>query len=288
MVEREAFAAGLEFLHRPVLPLVGIVQFLYLTGDFATVDEVIAELPDEIETGYARYAHAAADLAPYADLLQPLEALKGGKRPEEQVVDGEGNPVDAMTAAIALVSQRVLTRELEQINSLLCGPCGCILCCVGPEASMVQSYFEIPLQAGEVDFFRLEQIDTPVSRAHLVGDEPPLQTAGGDFFDRPDPVLIHWQSGWSLILPRASRCPNLEASGRCLVYPDRPEVCRRPQIFPYVVEPVRGEERGATVLRLRQSLLAVLDCPYVRLLQDEIAAYAAACELEMVFRHNKG
>ena len=38
---------------------------------------------------------------------------------------------------------------------------------------------------------------------------------------------------------------------------------------------------------LRQSLLAVVDCPYVRQLQEEIAAYAAACELEMVFRHNK-
>ena len=28
-------------MHRPVLPLVGIVQFLYLTGDFATIDEAI-------------------------------------------------------------------------------------------------------------------------------------------------------------------------------------------------------------------------------------------------------
>jgi Fe-S-cluster containining protein len=287
MVEREAFAAGLEVLHRPVLPLVGIVQFLYMTGDFATVDEVIAELPDEIETGYARYAQAAADLAPYADLLQPLEALKAGKRPEEKVVDDEGNPVDAMTAAIALVTQRVLTRELEQINSLLCGPCGCTLCCVGPDASMAQSYFEIPLQAHEADFFSLELIDTPVSRKHLVSDEPPLQIAGGAFFDRPNPALIHWQQGWSLILPRASRCPNLEGSGRCLVYPDRPEVCRRPQIFSYVVEPLREEESGEPILRLRQSLLAVVDCPYVRLFQNEIAAYAAACELEMIFRHNK-
>ena len=38
---------------------------------------------------------------------------------------------------------------------------------------------------------------------------------------------------------------------------------------------------------IRRSLLAVLDCPYVRLLQDEIATFAAASELDLVFRHNK-
>jgi Fe-S-cluster containining protein len=150
---------------------------------------------------------------------------------------------------------------------------------------MAQTYFEIPLQSGEGDFFPLERIDTEASRTHRVDEEPPLQVGGRDFFDQSDPMLIHWQRGWSLILPQESRCPNLETSGRCRIYPDRPEVCRRPQIFPYVVEPV--ERDGESVLRLRQALLAVVDCPYVRLLQDEIAAYAAACELEMIFRHNK-
>ena len=286
-MERESLAAGRALLHRPVLPLVAIVQFLYMTGDFATVEAVIAELPAEIETGYCRYDDAAADLAPYSDLLRPLEALKAGQPPQESVVDGEGNAVDAMTAVVALVAQRVLTRELERINSLLCGPCGCTLCCVGPEASMAQCYFEIPLQAGEDRFFPLARIDSPASRGHRVDDEPPLQVGGQDFFAHPHPVLIHWQQGWSLIMPRLSRCPNLQDSGRCLVYPDRPEVCRRPQIFAYVVEPVPAEGAGKPVFRLRQTLLAVVDCPYVQLLQDEIAAYAAACELEMIFRHNK-
>ena len=119
-----------------------------------------------------------------------------------------------------------------------------------------------------------------------VEDLPPLQIDGQDFYHRCDMVLIHWRRGWSLILPQESRCPNLEDSGRCLVYPDRPDVCRRPQIFPYVLEPV--EHRGQPAFRLRQSLLGVIDCPYVQQLQDEIAAFAAACELEMVFRHNKG
>jgi Fe-S-cluster containining protein len=285
MINKVLFQAGLDLLHKPVLPLVGIVQFLYLTGDFATVEEIIAQLPETIETSYATYEDAAAYLAPYAGLMRPFVDLKAGKNPAQQVVTSEGEPVDAMTAVTALVSQQILTQELEQINSLLCAPCQCTLCCVGPDAAMAQAYFEIPLQPGETDFFPLERIDSTESRAHRIDDEPPLQVAGYDFFNRPDPVLIHWQRGWSLILPRESKCPNLEALGRCRVYPDRPLVCRRPQIFPYMLEPVAQE--GQLVFRLRQSLLAVVDCPYVRLLQDEIAAYGAACELEMIFRHNK-
>jgi Fe-S-cluster containining protein len=285
MINKELCQAGLDILHKPVLPLVGIVQFLYLTGDFATIEEIIAQLPETIETSYATYEDAAVLLAPYAALLQPFVDLKAGKGPEQRVVTSAGEPVDAMTAVTALVAQQVLTQELELINSRLCAPCQCTLCCVGPDADMAQAYFEIPLQPGEADFFPLERIDSTESQMHRVDDEQPLQVAGRDFFDGPDPLLIHWQHGWSLILPRESRCPNLENLGRCRVYPDRPQVCRRPQIFPYVLESVAQE--GQSVLRLRQALLAVVDCPYVRLLQDEIATYGAACELEMIFRHNK-
>ncbi len=272
-------------MHRPVLPLVTMVQFFLLTGDFDSVEEVIAQLPENIETGYAVYEQAAVDLAPYATLLHPLIDLKAGRVPEERVVTSEGEPVDAMTATSVLVAQQVLTRELEQINSLLCAPCNCTLCCVGPDAAMEQDFFEIPLQPYEADFFPLERIDTEASRMHRADDEPSLQVGGRDFYQRTDPVLIHWHHGWSQILPKASRCPNLESSGRCRVYPNRPLVCRRPQIFPYVVEP--SEQDGQPVLRIRQALLGVIDCPYVQLLKDEIAAYAAACELEMIFRHNK-
>jgi Fe-S-cluster containining protein len=285
MVEKEAFAAGIGLLREPVLPLVSIVQFLYLTGDFAAVDEVISQLPGDIETGSALYPDATALLAPYVDLLQPLAELKAGRPLQELVVDVAGAPVDAMTATVALVAQNVLTRELERINSLLCAPCNCTLCCVGPDADMAQEYFEIPLQPGETDLFALERIDDEATRSQSIDREPPLQLAGRDFFDRPDPALIHWQSGWSMILPRGGRCPGLEGSGRCLVYSDRPQVCRRPQIFPYVVEPV--EAQGQPALRLRQALLAVADCPYVQALKDEINAYAAASELEMIFRRNK-
>lgn len=285
MIEKVALTEGLALLHQPVLPLVGIVQFIYLTGDFASVQEVIAELPEEIETGYTCYRDPAGALAPYLDLLEPLTALKAGTPPSEQVIDADGQPVDAMTATGVLVAQRILTRELERINSLLCGPCGCTLCCVGPEPGMAQRYFEIPLRVEETGLFPIGRVDSPESRAQRIDHEPPLQADGRDFFDRSEPVLIRWRPGWSLVLPKESLCPNLEEGGRCRVYPDRPQVCRRPQIFSYVVEPV--EEAEPSVFRLRQTLLAVVDCPYVQLLQDEIAAYAAACELELLFRRNK-
>ncbi|MGD9949466.1 MAG: YkgJ family cysteine cluster protein [Desulfobulbus sp.] len=285
MVDKDALQKGMALLAEPVLPLVAMVQFLYLTGDFATVDEVISQMPPDIETGYASYAAPVSALQPFADLLQPLVAFKAGQAPEETVVDVDNNPVDVMTATAALVAQNILTRELELINSLLCAPCGCRLCCVGPGAEMRHAYFEIPLQPGEAGHFPLERIDTPASRAARIEDEPPLQVGERDFYQRLDPVLVQWQAGWSLVMPTESQCPHLEQSGRCRIYPDRPQVCRRPQIFPYMLEPIEDGER--TVFRLRQSLLAVVDCPYVRLLKEEISTYAAACELEMIFRQNK-
>lgn len=291
MIKKERLSDGLALLHQPVLPLVGIVQFIYLTGNFASVQEVVAELPSPIETAYNCYHDPVGALVPYLDLLEPLVALKAGippREPREQVIDTNDLPVDAMTATTALVAQRIMSRELERINSLLCGPCGCTLCCIGPTAEMGQSYFEIPLQAEETGLFPVGRIDSPESRILRIDHEPPLQADGRDFFDQATPVLIRWQPGWSLVLPKGSRCPNLVAAGSCRVYSERPQVCRCPQIFPYIIEPVEPVvDVKPLSFRLRQTLLAVVDCPYVRLLQDEISAYAAACELLMLFRHNK-
>ena len=291
MIDKAMLAAGIGALRQPVLPLVSMVEFLYLTGDFAAPTEVIAELPDEIETGYALYRESALILAGYLDLLQPLVDLKAGISPQATVTDTEGHPVDAMTAATALVAQAVLSRELEAINSVLCAPCGCTLCCVGPTMVMDQCYFEIPLAEAETGLFAVEQVDTGLSRPVLlddVDDVLALRQEGRDFYDRDTPMVLRWGQGEaSLILPRATACPNLAGSGRCRVYADRPQVCRRPQIFAYVLEPVDGPAVDHPAFRLRQSLLAVVDCPYVELLRDEIAAYAAACELELVLRRNK-
>ena len=57
----------------------------------------------------------------------------------------------AFEAVDGWIGQAVLRRELEEINSLLCGPCRCNLCCVGPEADMRQSFFEIPLSPAEIE-----------------------------------------------------------------------------------------------------------------------------------------
>ena len=164
MINRDRFAQGLQALRKPVLPLVSIVQFLYLTGDFATPQEIVAQMPVDIETGYTVYQDAASDLAPYLDLLAPFAALKAGKPMQQLVIDSAGNPLDPTTATSALVAQSILSRELERINSLLCAPCHCTLCCVGPDVSMSQAYFEIPLGDDEVGSFALEQVDNAGSR----------------------------------------------------------------------------------------------------------------------------
>lgn len=287
MVHKEALQQGAALLARPVLPLVQMVEFFLLTGDFTDVNEVIDQMPADITTDWATYTDPAVALRPYADLLQPLLAVKNGEPPAQlalEVVNGHGGVLDPWTAATVLVAQQVLTRELEKINSLLCAPCGCTLCCVGPTTGMYQSFFEIPLAEDEVDRFALTCVDTKDSRTLASNDEPSLVVDGRSFDERPDPLLIHWKSGWSLILPRASRCPHLDASGRCLTYTTRPSVCRRPQIFAYMVEKVTSPPPQ---YRVRQSLLAVVDCPYVQELREEISAYAAACELNMIFRENK-
>lgn len=285
MIDKDVLALGQELLRRPLLPLASMVHCLYLTGDFATPAEVIDQLPPDIETHHAFYPDGALDLRPYAELFAPLAAYKAGQPPVARIVDTEGQPLDALTAAAALADQQVLTRELERINSLLCAPCACTLCCVGPDAIMHQAYFEIPLAEAEVERFAIERIDNAASRAHRADADNPLLIDDRSFYERKEPILIHWQHGWSLILPRGASCPNLAPDGRCRIYLDRPEVCRRPQIFPYVLEPL--PDNNGPGWRTRRSLLAVLDCPYVRLLQDEIAAFAAASELDLVFRHNK-
>lgn len=287
-MNKETFTTGIKLLQQPALPLISMVQFLYLTGEFETVEEVVAELPEPIETAYTLYERPQQLLAPFLKGLQPLQQLKSGQATFDNVVSPQGDPVDQMTAASAIVAQQVLTLELEAINSALCAPCGCTLCCVGPEPGMEQHFFEIPLDEHEIPLFPVPRIDTDDSRQHCSMDDQPLLVRGKPFYTGQETSLVHWQDGWSLILPTASSCTNLEgSSGHCLVYADRPQVCRRPQIFPYVLELISIRNHHQPRYRLRHSLLGVVDCPYVSLLKDEIAAYAAACELEMIFKKNK-
>lgn len=286
-MNKEIFTEGIGLLRQPVMPLASMVQFLFMTGPFATVAEVIDELPEPIETDRTTYEHPKELLRRYLDSLAGFEQMKEETFQHPNVVDEENNPVDSFTAGLAVIQQKLLTQELERINSLLCGPCGCTLCCVGPEKEMVQEFFEIPLDSEEIDLFSVTLCDSDASRSHLPLDEEELLWDGQPFYKVASPSLFHWKKGWSLILPKGSVCPNLNDKGQCRVYNDRPRVCRRPQIFPYMVEPLEDVPGNTPALRIRQSLLAVIDCPYVKELQDEIAEYAAASELHLLLKQNK-
>lgn len=286
-VNNEKSAEGINLLRQPVMPLVSMVHFLFMTGPFATVAEVVGELPEPIETDRTTYEHPRSLLLGYLDILAGFEQVKEGTFPLPKVVDEENNPVDSFTAGVAVIQQQLLTAELEKINSALCGPCGCTLCCVGPDKTMAQEFFEIPLGSGELELFAVSRCDNAVSRNSLPEDEGELLWEGRPFYRIAGPALFHWKKGWSLILPKGSACPNLNDKGQCRVYNNRPTVCRRPQLFPYMVEPLAGAEGGAPAMRIRRSLLAVVDCPYVRELQEEIADYATASELHLLLKQNK-
>lgn len=283
----EKLATGRALLSRPLLPLARLVGFLYLTGPFDRLAEVLPELPDPIETNGAIYERPAALLQPFLPILEEFEQLKHPTARPYRILDEAGDELPAMEAIDLWLSHHLLIQELEAINSLLCAPCGCTLCCIGPEPEMAQEFFEIPLTGGECQRFPLPVIDNETSRATTPYQEPAMPCNGSPFY-ATGPAIYHWRSGWSLILPHGAACPHLEASGRCRIYPDRPEVCRRPQIFSYALEAVTGQQAGGILTyQARRALLAVWDCPYVQALQDEIAAFAAACELTPVFRQNK-
>lgn len=282
------FQAGLDRLAQPVLPLVRLVEILFLTGPFATVSEVLAELNEPIET-VVRYEEPAKVLLPYLDLLEEFQRLKDPAPARYSILDGEGNPLSLIEAVDLWVAQQVVARELEGINSLLCTPCGCSLCCVGPGSDLRQVFFSIPLTADETDLFFLPRIDTPESRCLTAESEPALALEGKPFYHQGQ-ALVHWQSGWSMILPTGTRCPHLTVSRSCAIYPQRPDVCRRPQVFAYLIDPLPdagGDAGGVPVFRQSGTVLAIWDCPYVKRFQSEIAAYAELCELEPVFKENK-
>lgn len=286
-MNKDSFREGIDLLNQPVMPLVSMVQFLFMTGPFATVKEVVEELPEPIETDRTLYEKPKELLSRHLDTLAGFEQMKEGTFELPSVIDEENNEVDPFTAGLAVIQQRLLTAELEKINSVLCGPCGCTLCCVGPEDSMEQEFFEIPLDLSELELFSADRCDNEESRSRLPMDDVELHWEGRPFYKVPEPSLFHWKKGWSMILPKGSICPNLNGKGQCLVYNDRPKVCRRPQIFPYMVEELEKGQDAKPVVRIRQSLLAVVDCPYVKVLQDEISEYAAASELHLILKQNK-
>ncbi len=321
--------AGAALLARPLLPLVRLLQLLYLAGPFRRIEELLAELPDPLETGGINYSQPQNLLTPYRDILAGFEILKGNAAaPADQllddnypahtggncsavprvgasgpvprsvgfasradrpktgcrivILDEKGEALSALEAVEYRVCHAILQRELETINSLLCAPCRCTLCCTGPEEAMAQEYFEIPLTPEETSLFNLPRIDTPVSRAAADPADSQL---------RQGPALYHRSRGWSMILPKESRCPQLDQEGGCRIYPQRPRVCRLPQIFSFLLEeqPTAAEEETDSQPRYlaRHKLLAIWDCPYVQCLQEEVGRFAELSGLKPIFRQNK-
>lgn len=284
-MDNNQFQAGLIILQNPILPLARLIQLLYMTGPFSSVSEVIKELNEPIETNTSRYEDPQSLLAPYLNILNEYHRLKKPEPLPYEILDLDNNLLDAMDAIDLLVSHKILTRELEALNSLLCAPCECTLCCIGPEKSHNQSFFEIPLSHEETSLFSLQCIDTAESRQLSPYSDTVLEVAGKPFFAN-ESSLYHWQNGWSMILPKESSCQKLLEDGKCTIYPERPDVCRRPQIFSYVLEDSTDSTKNQVYIAQRK-VLAIWDCPYVKQFKNEIASYAEICELEPIFKENK-
>jgi Fe-S-cluster containining protein len=251
------------------------------------------------------YENPQDALLPYESLLREFEVLKGEKKLATSlpfIVNEKQVPLARRHSLECWISQQILSWELEEINSTLCGPCGCVLCCTGPNSEfdalsgfkgkMKQEYFEIPLADNEADLFVVPRVDTEESRAHTAQSSSPLQVNHVAFYEQ-GMALYHWQNGWSLILPTGAACPQLaKDTKRCVVYAKRPAVCRKPQIFPYLLEKTndmakRNDGMNIPVYMARNKVLAVWDCPYVRELQDEIGVYAEMSGLEPIFKRSK-
>lgn len=287
----EKFQNGIKILQNPILPLVRIVHLLYLTGPFETVDPILDELNEPVETEVVTYENPGELLRPYLHILKTFEQLKHPTDNPFIILNDQLEPLDLFESIELWVAQNIMIMELEQINSLLCRPCNCTLCCIGPEKSMSQEFFEIPLTEDEIKLFPLEKIDTEQTRQQSSFTEPPLLTDDKPFYET-DTALYRWQAGWGLILPKGSTCPNLDTNGGCKIYQERPNVCRRPQIFSYVIErlPEYDENKGNQLKKAylgQRKILAIWDCPYVKELQQDIATYAELCDIEPVFKKNK-
>lgn len=290
----EQCRAGTDRLGQPILPLVRLVGMLYLTGPFNRLAELLAELNEPVETSGITYARPADLLYPYLEDMAPYERFKHPQEPSRIILSAQLTGLDQFEALDGWVAQNVLSRELEEINSLLCGPCNCRLCCIGPENNMAQDFFEIPLTDQEKNFFNVTEINNAASRQTGPGSETPLMVQGRPFYQSNEPLLILWQQGWSMILPRHGSCANLDQqSGGCTIYPERPDVCRRPQIFAYALERLpehdqQYEGRRLPAFSRRDKILAIWDCPYVKQFQEEIGIYAHLCGMEPIFKENKG
>ncbi len=298
--------SAIRLLRTPVSPLMSFVTAIFFAGRHRDIGQLINEIPNSLTIKGVKYERAKETLNEYLDILCRQNVLKAGKslKPDKIVVDLEMKLVDPLKAVVFDVKHSVIARELEKINSLLCQDHGCAECCCGPHNSHRDCFFELPLSPDDLELFQIHRVDTEYTRSTHAFAEPNPVFEGKEFYAYP-PAVYRWEKGWSLILPRDTYCPNLDVKkGRCTIYQKRPEVCRLTQIFPLVLD--RHYDPKA-VSRLAQTsglglsdlkdknniyvaqnaVLGVLDCPYVRELEQEIVDYAALSGLKACFRQNK-
>ncbi|MGB9712338.1 MAG: YkgJ family cysteine cluster protein [Dissulfurimicrobium sp.] len=276
-------------LKKPLWPLFEFVTQLYLISPHGGLEDLIQELPDDLKLLDIIYKQPSMLIRPIASVFDNLALIKKGRDITlPDIRDEDGKELPLFDAMISLTKQRVLEYELEAINSALCGPCSCVLCCTGPDLSARQEFFEIPLLEEEISLFsRFPIVDSMKSRAKTAYSEPELEIDGAPFYKRPS-AIYHWATGYSLILVRGAACPHLNASGSCNIYSSRPVACRKPQIFPFVIERLSGRHQDAAERYLRRdALLAIWDCPYVKEFKAEIITYARLCNLTCIFKENK-
>lgn len=299
-------STGVELLKRPLVPLTFLLCRLFMATGLPTVQAAVDKLKENIVLDGITYDSPQSILQDYLDIFEPMERFKKGeyKSARRLIVDGNKNVLDPVAGMILEIKQELVARELERINSALCGQYHCIICCRGPVHEEENFFFELPLREEEVQLFHLPLIDNSDSRnTHAFADSP-YKIENEPFYMR-GPALYRWQEKWGLVLTKESSCPNLiDQNGRCRIYEKRPDVCRLPQIFPLVLERVYDpgvtEEiagRNSVLFAelkdkdhyyvVREKILAVWDCPYVREYKEDIIRYAEVSSLEPVFRQNK-
>jgi hypothetical protein len=275
---------GLKYLKKPLWPLVKLYSFLYLATLYKTWEALLHDLPLELNVNGISYKTPAARLKTINWPLPWPDILKGRHYSEQllQVIDSYGNHLDIMRAMFCHMKQHILQSELETINSLLCPSMACSLCCEGPKANAIQEFFEIPLTKEELYLFSLEVIDTTPQGDFTPYSSQSFQMNGRPFYCLP-PAIYRWSSGHSLILTKGTSCPHPSLEGRYNIYLQRPDVYRRPQIFAYVTEALPN----TPLVRKRNTLLAITDCPYLRLIEKEVESYANLNEVILVLKPNK-
>ncbi len=280
--------SALNMLQNPVWPLCRLTLMLYLTSPYSELKKIIFELPKKIELEDITYDTPVDILTPYLDELSYIEVVKNDnysrKKLIPKILSEDGQELDLLERVIYFIQQNIIDKELESINSYLCRPMNCTLCCIGPKKDALQEFFEIPLLEKEIGLFALDVIEDDKSIYMTPYDEPPFLIEDKPFYFHP-PKIYRWSYGYSLILPKGTKCPNLDTQGRCIIYKRRPVVCRKPQIFSKVID--RDIKVKDSFWQIRKSILAITDCPYVLATKDKIISYANKNELDCVFMQNK-